>query len=276
MRSFIINMILIFVTFFSALALWTTAKLVKKPRRAMWKILHFWAGILRRAVLLILNAKIEVRGKHHIKPGVPQLIVGKHQSELDVILMVHELDDFSAVVMAELEKYPFFPTMLKALDLVLVKVDEGRQGRTQQTIDGGLRIKAQGRDMLIYPEGELMKLGAKERYRSGVGHLYANMDVEVVPVTFSVGTIWPRRDWTKHANQRGIMEFMEPIQPGLPFDAFMELIEERLETKTMELIRESAEPEILAAAEDRHARGVNNFDVVATRPDAAKTSQQST
>ncbi|MEM8793429.1 MAG: 1-acyl-sn-glycerol-3-phosphate acyltransferase [Pseudomonadota bacterium] len=263
MRSFLINMILIFVTFFSALALWTTAKIFKEPRRRMWRILHVWAGTLRHAVVLILKAKIEVRGKHHIKPGVPQLIVGKHQSELDVILMVDELDDFSAVVMGELEKYPFFPSMLKALDLVVVKVDQGRQGRTQQTIEGGIRVREQRRDMLIYPEGELMKLGARERYRSGVGHLYTNMNVEVVPVTFSVGTIWPQRDWTKHKNQHGIVEFMEPIPPGLPFDEFMALIEERIETKTMELVRESAEPDVLAAAEDRHARGVNNFDKAA-------------
>ena len=170
MRSFLINMVLIFVTFFSALALWITAKVRKNPRKPMWKILHFWAGTLRRAVVLILGAKIEVRGKHHIKPGVPQLIVGKHQSELDVILMVDELDDFSAVVMGELEKYPFFPTMLKALDLVVVKVDQGRQGRTQQTIDGGLRVKEQGRDMLIYPEGELMKL-ARRSVTGRVSHI---------------------------------------------------------------------------------------------------------
>lgn len=266
MRSLILNIVVIFVTFFSALALWTTAKVKKEPRKAMWKILHFWSGTMRRAVVLIMNAEIEIRGKEHIKPGVPQLIVGKHQSELDVILIVDELDDFSAVVMAELEKYPFFPTMLKALDLVMVKVDEGRQGRTQQTIEGGLRVKEQGRDMIIYPEGELMKLGAKERYRAGVGHLYANMDVEAVLVTFSVGTIWPQRDWTKYANQKGILEFMEPIPPGLPLDEFMALIEERLENKTMDLIRETAEPDVLAAAEDRHARGVNNFDVVATKP----------
>lgn len=256
MRSVLLNLFLFIFTFCCALTLWVMARL--STRKAMWRVLHVWSSTLRRATTLLLSAEIEVRGKHHWKPGTPQLLVGKHQSELDVILMVDEFDDFSAVVMAELEKLPFFPTLLRALDLVLVKVDEGKQGRTQQTIDGGIRIREQGRDMLIYPEGELMQLGAKERYKSGVGHLYTNMNIEVIPIAFSVGVIWPQRQWTKRANQKGIMELMEPIQPGLPFDDFMALIEERLETRTMDLIRESATGEVLAAAEDRYARGVNN------------------
>lgn len=258
MRSLILNIFVITGTFAGALALWILAKV--STRKAMWRVLHFWSKVMQGAVRVILNGRLEVRGKHHWKPGVPQLIVAKHQSELDVIMMVGEMEDFSAVVMAELEKFPFFPTLLPALDLVLVKVDAGKQGRTKQTVDGGLRIRDQGRDMVIYPEGELMKLGAKERYKSGVGHLYTSMNVEVIPVAFSVGLIWPRRDWTKVANQRGIMEFMEPIPPGLPFDEFMTLIEERIESKTMDLIRECAPPDVLEAAEERYARGANNHD----------------
>lgn len=256
MRSLLMNIVLFSGTFLFAFILWVLAK--TSTRKTLWKTLHIWSGIMRGAARLILNAQIEVRGKHHWKPGTSQLIVGKHQSELDVILMVDELDDFSAVAMAELEKLPFLSTLFSALEVVTVKVDQGKQGRTKQTVDGGLRIRDQDRDMLIYPEGELMKLGAKERYKSGVGHLYTTMNVEVIPVAFSVGVIWPRREWTKSANQRGIMEFMEPIQPGLPFDEFMTLIEERIETRTMELIRETAPPDILAAAEERYARGSSN------------------
>jgi hypothetical protein len=37
-------------------------------------------------------------------------------------------------------------------------------------------------------------------------------------------------------------------------------VEERIEAATMRLIREHADGEVLAAAEDRHARGVANED----------------
>ncbi|MEM7508758.1 MAG: 1-acyl-sn-glycerol-3-phosphate acyltransferase [Pseudomonadota bacterium] len=256
MRSFILNVFVIFATLTAAITLWILAKI--STRKLMWKTLHIWAATLRWAVRVILNAQVEVRGMQHYDPTRSQLIVCKHQSELDVIMIVDQFDDFSAVVMAELRNYPFFGGVLDGLDLVQVKVDSGKQGRTLQTIEGGKKTAEQGRAMVIYPEGELMKLGAKERYKNGVGHLYQSMNVEVLPVAFSVGVIWPQRQWTKNANKSGIMEVMEPIPPGLPFEEFMALIEERIETKTMDLIRESASGEVLAAAERRFANKENN------------------
>src|SRR5690606_38640972 len=108
------------------------------------------------------------------------------------------------------------------------------------------------------PEGELMKLGARERYRRGAGHLYGAMGVEAVPVAASLGVVWPRREWRKQANATGAIEFMEPIPPGMEFDAFMAEVERRIEARTMELIEEHATGVRLAEARDRFARGANN------------------
>ena len=95
---------------------------------------------------------------------------------------------------------------MRTLDIVLVAIENGPQGRTQQTIEGAKRMKAAGRSMVIYPEAELMKLGAKERYRRGAGHLYQAMGVEAVPMAESLGVIWPRREWRKYSGATGIIE----------------------------------------------------------------------
>ena len=100
--------------------------------------------------------------------------------------------------------------------------------------------------------------GAWERYRQGVGRIYAALDIEVVPVASSLGVIWPRRGWRKTARATGVMEFMAPIAPGLAFDEFMAELERRIETRTMELIEECASGPVLEAARDRYARGINN------------------
>ncbi|MEL6774844.1 MAG: 1-acyl-sn-glycerol-3-phosphate acyltransferase, partial [Pseudomonadota bacterium] len=126
------------------------------------------------------------------------------------------------------------------------------------------RTFEQGRPMIIYPEGTLMSLGDKERYRRGVGHLYTRLNPVVVPIATSAGVIWPRREWNKHTGQTGAMEFLEPIQPGLDFETFMATIETRIEEGTMRLIREHAKGDVLAAAEARHAAVV-----AAPRQDAA-------
>ena len=91
-------------------------------------------------------------------------------------------------------------------------------------------------------------------------HIYQAMGVDAVLVASSLGVIWPRREWRKYAHQSAAIEVLPCVAPGLELDAFMAEVEERIETATMRLIREHAKAEVLAAAEDRHARGVANED----------------
>lgn len=249
-------------SFLVAMTCWLVA--LVSTRTAMWYVLRFWGKSVVFMLRVVLNAKMEVRGTEHLKPGKAQLIVSKHQSEMDIVMLGAAMWDVTAVAMLELTKLPFFGTILKKIDAVTIAIEQGPQGRTQQAVDGARRIRDQNRKLVIYPEGELMKLGAKERYKSGVGRIYEGMDVEVVPVAVSHGVIWPQRSWRKYPNTRGVFELMEPIPPGLSFDEFMARIEETIETRTMELIEECAEGDVLEAARDRYARGVNNHDKVAS------------
>ena len=251
-------------SFFVAMTCWLVA--LVSTRAAMWYVLRFWGKTVLVVMRIVLGARVEVRGKHHLKPGTAQLIVSKHQSELDIVMLAAAMWDVTAIAMLELTKLPFFGTILKKIDAVTIAVDAGPQGRTQQAIDGAMRIREQNRGLVIYPEGELMKLGAKERYRTGVGRIYEAVGIEAVPVAVSLGVIWPQRQWRKYPGKIGVIEFMEPIQPGMSFEGFMAEIETRIETRTMELIEECASGEVLEAARDRYARGVNNAD---ERADAA-------
>lgn len=255
-RSSIFNVVFYTFSFFIALGCWALAHV--STRHAMWRLLNFWGRATLWLLRLIMNSRVEVRGAHHLVPGRAQLIVSKHQSELDIVMLGAAMWDVTAIAMLELTKLPFFGTILKKIDAVTIAVDQGPQGRTQQAIDGARRVCGQGRKLVVYPEGELMKLGAKERYRTGVGRIYEALDVEVVPVAVSLGVIWPQRDWRKFSGVTGVMEFMDPIKPGMSFEAFMTEIEARIETRTMALIEESASDEVLQAALERHARGANN------------------
>lgn len=257
MRSTLFNLAFYGFTFCMALTLWLIARL-GGSRGRLWDTARLWGRGTLWLLRTLLGARVEVRGRAHLKPGQSQLIVSKHQSELDIVMIAALFRDVSAVAMAELARYPFFGAFLRRFDLILVSVEGGPQGRTQAVREGGARIAAEGRSMIIYPEGELMRPGARERYRAGAFHLYEAMGVEAVPVAASLGVIWPRRDWHKHAGTTGVIEFLQPIPPGLDRETFMAEIERRIETRTMALIAETAPPAILSEARDRHARGLNN------------------
>ncbi|GMG81424.1 1-acyl-sn-glycerol-3-phosphate acyltransferase [Paralimibaculum aggregatum] len=244
-------------TFATAFSLYVLAKLSTRER--MQGRIRRWGRTVRRALRLFLGSRVEVRGLENLPETGGRLLVSKHQSELDIVMIAELFPDASAVAMAELKRYPFFGPILDKLGVVMVAVDSGPQGRTAQVVEGARRVIAEeARPMIIYPEGELMALGARERYRRGAGHIYAALGVPAYPVAASLGAIWPQRRWAKNVGRVGAIEFLPPVAPGLALEPFMAEVQERIETATMALIREHAGAEELAAAEDRFARGLNN------------------
>jgi 1-acyl-sn-glycerol-3-phosphate acyltransferase len=258
MRSLVFNLLFYPLTFLAAFAAWVAARV--RGRDAVRAVVSWWTRRVLGLIGLVLGGRVEVRGRERLPPGGAQLLVSKHQSELDAIMMFHLFPHFRAVVMQELARYPFVGPIVTALDYITVAVDGGPQGRTAQVVAGAAQALAEGRPVLIYPEGTLMSLGARERYRTGAWRIYAATGATVTPVAQSVGAIWPRREWRKRPGRAGAVEFLDPLPPGLDEATFMAEIERRIETATMRLIREHAAPDDLARAEDRHARGVANED----------------
>jgi 1-acyl-sn-glycerol-3-phosphate acyltransferase len=116
---------------------------------------------------------------------------------------------------------------------------------------------ADGRRILIYPEGNLAKAGEHFRYRTGVFHMYRDFDLPVVPVATNLGLFWPQQDFIKHPG-RATVEFLDPIEPGLDRGEFMARLESTVEGRTQELIAqatgESVRASILVPAPDEVAR----------------------
>jgi 1-acyl-sn-glycerol-3-phosphate acyltransferase len=258
MRSFLFNMFFYGFTALLIPVVWLTAKLGTRPM--LWALIRFWGRTVIRGIRVILGSRIEIRGLANLPEGGSWLLVCKHQSELDAVLLASILPHAGAVAMQELENYPLFGPILKKLGLVLVPVSGPRANRTSDVVDGAMRVLAERRPMVIFPEGTLMSLGARERYRKGIGHMYQAMNRPAVLVASSLGVIWPRREWVKHAHRTAAVEVLEPIPPGMELEQFMEQVETRIEAATMALIREHAEGAALEAAEDRFARGVANED----------------
>ena len=216
-----------------------------------------WCRWTQWWVRVALGGRIEVRGEENIPDG-PYIVAPKHQSELDVAVIFGRHSGCGAVVMKELGDLPFLGKLISKLDLIKVSVEGGPQGMTDMIKEGARRVADQQRQILIYPEGELMALGARERYKSGVYHIHSATGLPVVPVAQSLGAIWPKREWAKKPGHTGAIHYLEPMPAGLDKDEFLALLEERVENATMALIREHATGEELRLAEDRFARKAAN------------------
>lgn len=256
-RIFLFNILFFALTFAIACAA-AFVSLFRWTGGLRW-LLRRWGRMVYWLAVIVLGARIEIRGLENLPAnGRPPIIASKHQSELDVIFPLYMWSDLAAVAMRELDNYPLVGRIVTALDYIKVTTEGPRQNQLPEVIEGSRRAHAQGRPILIYPEGELMNIGARERYKSGVFHIYDAIQQPVTPVALSCGLVWPKRDWRKFIGQRCVVEFLPPIPPGMDKETFMPLIEETIENATMALLREHAPPERLARAEQRFLERANN------------------
>lgn len=240
-RSFIFNLCFYSVTILSA-AISIPISLVLGTRAMRW-MFKAWCHLTMFLVRWVLGARVEIRGREHIGPETA-LIVSKHQSEMDIAIMGTVFPNYGAIAMRELDNYPLIGRIVSQLGHIKVTVEGARQNQLPEVLEGAKRVRAEGRPILIYPEGTLMRPGEKMRYRGGAWHIYSELGIAAVPVAKSLSLVWPRRDWRKHPGPC-TMEFLEPIPPGLEKAEFMALIEDRIETASNALIRENASPEQL-------------------------------
>src|SRR6202000_1854344 len=118
------------------------------------------------------------------------------------------------------------------------RVDTGGGGKEREHLSRhARRAYASGRYIAIYPEGHMMALGERERYRSGIYYLSRDLGLPVTPVATSVGLLWNRRDWRKKAG-RAAIEFLPPIETGLDKATFMRRLEDVTEAASDRLIAE--------------------------------------
>ncbi|MBX2854141.1 MAG: 1-acyl-sn-glycerol-3-phosphate acyltransferase [Rhodobacteraceae bacterium] len=261
MRSAVLN--ISFVAFTLVMATCGILAAFLFGQAALRRLVQRWANGALWLTRRIMNAEFEIRGLERFKDGErPALLVSKHQSELDTFFPLALYPDLGAIAMLELERYPLIGPVIRKLDFILVSVEGAKSDQLRDVMTGAKRVYAEKRPILIYPEGELMRIGSRQRYKSGVFHIYQTLGCEATPVALSCGLVWPQRKWRKNARQRCVIEFMEPIPPGLDRRTFMAELETRIETRTMELIREHGSSEQIALAEERHRLGLTNNDAV--------------
>jgi len=235
LRSFLFNILF---------ALWTALVFVLSlptlvlPRSAAW----WMGGLWVRGALLLLRATVglkhRVRGVEHRIAG-PAIYAAKHQSAWDTLVFPLLLDKPAYVLKQELIRVPLFGSYLKQCGMIPVD-REGGASALKQLRKAARAAVAQGRSILIYPEGTRTPPGERRPYHPGVAALYGDLGVPVIPVALNSGLFWGRRSFHKKPGTITI-EFLPPIAPGLPRREFMQELQNRLERASERLAATAAE-----------------------------------
>lgn len=187
----------------------------------------------------VMGIKVEIRGRVPRQEAV--IIASKHQSWADGFIQMSLLGDLNFVIGNGIETFPLVSRIVAKSGAVMVASPglRGAEGALQSALE---KAADDPRPMLIFPEGGLAEVGEAKRYRKGVHLMYETLNRPVVPVAHNLGLRWPQNQWTKFPGP-AVIEFLDPIPPGLPRDAFLPRLQVTIESRTRDL-----EAEGLAAA----------------------------
>ena len=182
----------------------------------------------------MVGLKTEVRG------AVPQgevLVAAKHQSFLDIIIIFSALPAAKFIMKRELLWAPVLGQY--AARIGCVPVARGKRGAAIKKMVADVAAgMANPGQLVIYPQGTRVAPGDYRPYKIGTGILYDELDEPCYPAATNVGLFWPRKGILRKPGL-AVVEFLEPIPPGMARDAFMTELEQRIEDGSKALMREA-------------------------------------
>ena len=244
-------------SFLFAIAYWTlsivysltalVATLLPGRKAVSWVVARYTRRMVW-AMRVFAGIKLDIRG--NTRPlDRPVIYACKHHSWGDGFCIYSEIPDLAFVTGDHLEKFPLMSELLTKLGAIVVNNCGGIEAR-KALANRSAEAAKDGRSILIYPEGHLNAPGTYRRYRSGVWHMMNNFDMPVVPVATNLGVFWQEEHYKKTPGT-AVLEFLDPIMPGMAKDEFLQTLHDRIEGRSQALISEATGaplvPSVLAA-----------------------------
>jgi 1-acyl-sn-glycerol-3-phosphate acyltransferase len=194
----------------------------------------FWSRTWLAMYRGICGVSYEVRGRELIPPGGCVLAM-KHQSVWDTCALFAIFDRPVYVLKSELMLIPFFGWALARLGCIPVKRGTGRLA-LEDMVQGTRVALSQGKQVVIFPEGTRTMVGSPPAYKTGISHLYVELDVDCIPVALNSGLLWPRHSFLRPEG-RIVVQVLPSIPRGLPRKDMFDRLVSDIEGASTELCR---------------------------------------
>lgn len=168
-----------------------------------------WARLELWGLRVLCGIRIRVTGREHLPEGAV-LIASAHQSAFDTLVWLTLVPRCCYVLKQELLRIPLFGPLMLAAHMLPIDRSSGATA-LRSLLKGGERAAAEGRQIVIFPEGTRAPFGSVLPLQPGVAALASRIACPVVPVTTNSGLHWGRRAFRKVP---GTIEVV--IRPPLP------------------------------------------------------------
>jgi 1-acyl-sn-glycerol-3-phosphate acyltransferase len=205
------------------------------PWRTVIAVARQWGRVNLWLLRHVCGLGVEWRGLEKIPPG-GLIVASKHQSTWETFALLTILEDPVYVLKRELMWIPVFGWCMRKAGMIPVDRAAGRAALTAMTARARTAL-ADGRQIIIFPEGTRRPAGAPPKYKFGVAFLYEDCAATCVPIALNSGLYWPRRRFLRFPGKVRV-EVLDPILPVRDRNAFFTDLEQKLEAATARLIAE--------------------------------------
>lgn len=206
-RSALFAMLFYGWTVIAVLLSFPVSLLGTKPLRA-WA--HGWVRVHRWLAAFLLGIRTRIEGS---PPVGAALVAVKHQSMYETLEIILMLEEPAVVLKRELADLPLWGWVVRRYGVIPVDRSGGAAALRRMMRAAEAAI-AEGRPIVIFPEGTRVPPGETPPLQPGFAGLYRALKLAVVPVAVDSGRLWPRHRFLKRP---GVVTFRfgEALPPGL-------------------------------------------------------------
>lgn len=172
-------------------------------------VVKFWGGYHRFCCAWILRIRLD---PGNIPPRGGVLYAFRHEAFFEAIDMPYYFDEPVVFAKYELMRIPLWGTAAARFGVVGVDRNAGARA-LRAMLTAARKLAANGRPLVIFPEGTRIPHGRRAPLQSGFAGIYKLLGLPIIPVAVDSGPLYHRR-W----KQPGTIHYRygEEIPPGLP------------------------------------------------------------
>ena len=199
------------------------------------KIIRLYCEVVFWILKKFFNIKIMVRGS--VPDNGASIVCSKHQSFLDVLILLKTLPEPKFIMKSELSWVPVLATYAKNIGCVNVKRND--KTRSWHALKKVIYKESENKSgqLVIYPEGTRTNPGQEVKYKKGVLVLFSSLKRPLYLVSTNAGVAWSK-DGSFKENATATINFIEKIDYSKKERLNLDYIKRIIETDSLKLYNE--------------------------------------
>ena len=199
------------------------------------RVIRLYCDVVFWILKKFYNIKILVKG--HVPDNGASIVCSKHQSFLDVLILLKALPEPKFIMKSELSWIPVLATYARKIGCFNVKRND--KARSWHALKQAITKEArnQSGQLVIYPEGTRTIPGQKVEYKKGVLVLFSSLNRPLYLVSTNAGIAWSKSGEFKE-NSNASINFIEKINYSKKGKHFLNYIKTKIDEDSQKLYEE--------------------------------------